>query len=200
MRIRPRLAAIVLTIVLFVPFTARAQSETGGEPILRNARQVRELVASRVQRLGTSAGPDPDTVYVGKSFTDHTAPDNYWNIHTGTYLPGVNVATNTMWGWDNTVGIQAPDSLQGWWPLRRQYNQAGGLTLHGRSASVVGDRSRQPRELRHQPAVLGQAHVRRGRHLARGRRAGMPALRCRGRRSRVRSRRGAVCVSTATSP
>ena len=129
MRLRPRLAAALLPLLFFVPFAARAQDEPGGEPVLRNARQVRELLTSRVQRLSTSAGPDPDTVYVGKSATNHTAPDNYWNIYTGTYRPGVNLATNTMWDWDNTVGIQAPDTLQGWWPIRRQYNSTGGLTL-----------------------------------------------------------------------
>jgi hypothetical protein len=72
---------------------------------------------------------DPDTVYVGKSFTNHTAADNYWNIYTGSYLPGVNDPNNAFWDWDNSTGIQAADSLQGWWPLHRQYNSAGGLTL-----------------------------------------------------------------------
>src|SRR5580765_1661498 len=121
MRIRPRLAAAVLQLLCFVPLVSRAQSDNGSEPVLRNARQVLELARSRAHRLGTSAGPDPDTVYVGKSATNFTAPDNYWNIHTGTYLPGTGVATNALWDWDNSVGIQAPDSLHGWWPLRRQY-------------------------------------------------------------------------------
>ena len=31
--------------------------------------------------------------------------------------------------WDNFTGIQAPDSLQGWWPYEREYNSTGGLTL-----------------------------------------------------------------------
>jgi hypothetical protein len=96
---------------------------------LQNAKMVKELLGSRAARLSVSAGPDPDTVYVGKSATNFTAVDNYWNIHTGTYLPGTGVATNALWDWDNTVGIQAPDSLHGWWPLRRQYNSTGGLTL-----------------------------------------------------------------------
>jgi hypothetical protein len=96
---------------------------------LQNAKMVKALMGSRAARLGVSAGPDPDTVYVGKSFANHTAPDNYWNLYTGTYLPGVNVATNAFWDWDNSVGIQAADSLQGWWPLHRQYNSTGGLTL-----------------------------------------------------------------------
>ena len=129
MRLRPRLAIATMLLVLLGPAIARAQSEAGGEPVLRTGAQLRELVTSRAQRLGVSAGPDPDTVYVGKSFTNHTVSDNYWNIYTGTYRPGVNLATNTMWDWDNTVGIQAADSLQGWWPLRRQYNSTGGLTL-----------------------------------------------------------------------
>jgi hypothetical protein len=97
--------------------------------VLRNVQFVKQLTASRAQRLGTSAGPDPDTVYVGKSYTNHTGPQNYWNIYTGTYRPGTSAATNALWDWDNTVGIQAPDSLMGWWPLHRQYNATGGLTL-----------------------------------------------------------------------
>jgi hypothetical protein len=131
MRIAWRVISCLILLTVLSPLPARAQSESGvdGNPVLRNARQVLELVRSRAHRLGTSAGPDPDTVYVGRSFTDHTAPDNYWNVYTGTYLPGVNVATNAFWGWDNSVGSQAPDSLAGWWPLRRQYNSSGGLTL-----------------------------------------------------------------------
>src|SRR5262249_25153324 len=57
---------------------------------LVNAKMARELMTSRAHRLGTSAGPDPDTVFVGKSFTNHTGPQNYWNIFTGTDRPGVN--------------------------------------------------------------------------------------------------------------
>jgi hypothetical protein len=107
----------------------RAQSDASGEPVLRTATQAHDLVAARAARLGTSAGPDPDTVYVGKSFTNHLAPDNYWNLYTGTYRPGTNAASNALWDWDNTVGTQAADSLEGWWPVRRQYNSTGGLTL-----------------------------------------------------------------------
>ena len=111
-----------------VASSAFAQGEDLGLK-LQNAKMVKDLVSSRAARLSVSAGPDPDTVYVGKSATNFTAADNYWNIHTGTYLPGLNLASNTMWNWDNTVGIQAADSLQGWWPLRRAYNSTGGLTL-----------------------------------------------------------------------
>src|SRR2546430_4125132 len=120
--------AFACLFALVLPAAARAQSD-GDHEVLRNASLVHKLIASRARHLGTSAGPDPDTVYVGKSFTNHTAPDNYWNIYTGSYLPGVNSATNAVWDWDNSVGIQAADSLQGWWPLHRQYNSTGGLTL-----------------------------------------------------------------------
>src|SRR5580765_4373922 len=132
MRLRPRLAAGFVLLALSASFTATAFAQYADSPegeIVRNAKIVKQLTATRAKRLGVSAGPDPDTVYVGKSFTNHTAPDNYWNIYTGSYLPSLNVATNALWGWDNSVGTQAPDSLDGWWPLRRQYNSTGGLTL-----------------------------------------------------------------------
>jgi len=123
-------ASVLAAAALYLAAPAvRAQDDGTPGEVLRNAALVKQLTASRAHRLGTSAGPDPDTVYVGKSFTNHTAPDNYWNVYTGTYLPGPNLATNAFWDWDNTVGIQAPDSLMGWWPLRRQYNKTGGLTL-----------------------------------------------------------------------
>src|SRR5580765_854142 len=112
-------------VLCLQPQPARAQDGV----VLRNVQFVKQLTASRAQRLGTSAGPDPDTVYVGKSYTNHTGPQNYWNIYTGTYRPGTNTATNALWDWDNAGGTQAADSLMGWWPVHRQYNSTGGLTL-----------------------------------------------------------------------
>src|SRR5262245_33958678 len=108
--------------------SAFAQSEDLGIKLV-NAKMAKELLSSRAQRLGVSAGPDPDTVYVGKSFTNHTGPDNYWNVFAGSYLPSIVTGTNAFWDWDNSVGVQAADSLQGWWPIREQYNATGGLTL-----------------------------------------------------------------------
>jgi hypothetical protein len=125
-------AATFLVLALAFPARpARAQVDGSGEPgeVLRNGKFVRQLLASRAHRLHASAGPDPDTVFVGKSYTNHSGPGNYWNVYTGDYLPGVNRSTNAIWDWDNSVGIQAADSLQGWWPYYREYNQTGGLTL-----------------------------------------------------------------------
>src|SRR5436309_2460780 len=70
---------LVLACTITIPVKVAAQIEgvaTEGED-LRNAQMVKRQLASRAQRLGTSAGPDPDTVYVGKSYTNHIAPDNY---------------------------------------------------------------------------------------------------------------------------
>src|SRR5215813_11951947 len=72
---------------------------------LVNAKMAKEIMSSRAHRLGVSAGPDPDTVYVGKSYTNHTGPDNYWNIFVGNYLPGTLDPTNAFWDFDNSVGI-----------------------------------------------------------------------------------------------
>jgi hypothetical protein len=118
---------LLLGAAAMLASTAFAQSDEGIK--LVNAKMAKELMGSRAHRLGTSAGPDPDTVYVGKSYSNHTGPQNYWNIYVGDYLPGTTRTTNALWDWDNSVGIQAPDSLHGWWPVRRQYNSTGGLTL-----------------------------------------------------------------------
>jgi hypothetical protein len=133
MRLHPRhvmpLAVFLLSLPL-LPGGARAQADdVGGEPVLKNAQLVRQFLGARASRLRASAGPDPDTVYIGKSATNHVAPDNYWNLYVGKYLPGINDPANALWDWDNSVGIQAPDSLHGWWPIHRQYNTTGGLTL-----------------------------------------------------------------------
>src|ERR1041385_6563337 len=122
-----QVTAVALVLGLCAPIV-RAQSNESGE-ILRTGKMVQRLLAARAHHLGVSAGPDPDNVYIGKSFSNHVAPDNYWNLYVGTYRPGTAAANNSVWDWDNTVGIQAADSLQGWWPLRRQYNLTGGVVL-----------------------------------------------------------------------
>ncbi|MFN8586943.1 MAG: FlgD immunoglobulin-like domain containing protein [Candidatus Eisenbacteria bacterium] len=106
-----------------------------GEPgaKLANAKTMQDLLKSRAQRLNTSAGGDPDTVYLGHSHSDHwNAVSNYWNIYTGNYFPGVNDPTNAIWDWDHSTGLSnhgVGDSLAGWWPIRRVYSGTGGLTL-----------------------------------------------------------------------
>ena len=62
-----------------VASSAFAQSEDLGLK-LQNAKMVKDLVSSRAARLSVSAGPDPDTVYVGKSATNHTSATHYWNV------------------------------------------------------------------------------------------------------------------------
>ena len=125
---KPFVALLLIGALAMVATSAFAQSDDVGLKLV-NAKMAKELMRSRASRLGVSAGPDPDTVYVGKSYTNHTAPDNYWNVYVGDYLPSINNANNAFWDWDNSVGIQAPDSLHGWWPTHRQYNSTGGLTL-----------------------------------------------------------------------
>src|SRR5262245_36619454 len=135
MRTRPRLAVGIIafaTLLMSASFASTAFAQSSDPPageVLRNAQIVQKLLGSRAQRIGTSAGPDPDTVFVGKSYTNHTGPDNYWNLYSGTYRPGTNSPGNTVWDWDNSVGIQAPDTLHGCWPHRNQFDDFGSLTL-----------------------------------------------------------------------
>jgi len=53
MRLRPRLAAALLPWLLLFPFVAHAQSDSDLQPVLRNGRQVRDLIDSRALRLRT---------------------------------------------------------------------------------------------------------------------------------------------------
>jgi hypothetical protein len=123
--------ALLLLVGAAAMLATNAFAQTAGDDGIKlmNAKMAKELLSSRAHRLGVSAGPDPDTVYVGKSYANHTGPQNYWNIYVGNYFPGTSGTTNAFWDWDNSVGISAPDSLHGWWPIRRQYNSTGGLTL-----------------------------------------------------------------------
>lgn len=121
--------AAVSALLLCAPL-AIAQDDTPGE-ILLNARMAREKLARSSAALSTS-GTVGDTVYLGHSYTDHTgAPGpivNPWNLYTGTYRPGQNDPSNTVWDWDHTTGIGA-DSLAGWWPFITAYAITGGLVL-----------------------------------------------------------------------
>jgi len=108
-----------------------AQSTDDPHAILKNVKSQRASAGQ--QGLRVSAGPDPDTVYVGYSATDHwNATNNYWNIWSGTRRPGTNDPNNALWGWDD-LGILAShgvgDSLAGWWPIKRLYNTTGGFTF-----------------------------------------------------------------------
>src|SRR5689334_14801029 len=85
-------AGLAGAVLCLQPQPARAQDGV----VVRNVQFVKQLTASRAHRLGTSAGPDPDTVYVGKSYTNHTGPQNYWNIYAGTYRPGTPNANNEI--------------------------------------------------------------------------------------------------------
>ncbi|MEQ1731340.1 MAG: hypothetical protein ABL982_23465, partial [Vicinamibacterales bacterium] len=98
-----------------------------------NAKMMQELIKSRANNLRTSAGPDPDTVWFGHSYTDHwSATENWWNLYTGVNYPGTTDPNNAIWDWDHSTGLSnhgIGDSLTGWWPNRRHYTSTGGLTL-----------------------------------------------------------------------
>ena len=97
-----------------------------------NAKSVQERLSSRAMKLRTSAGPDPDSVWFGHSYTNHfSATTNYWNLWTGVNQPGEADPNNAIWDWDHSTGFGAftGDSLAGWWPIRRAYSITGGLTM-----------------------------------------------------------------------
>ena len=88
---------------------------------------------------------------------------NYWSIGAakgpaiqpgspgGKPRPGPNTSsqngTNGLWTFDHPVH---GDSLQGWWPVRELDTNVSGATRRGHQPRVVGDRGRQPGELRDQ--------------------------------------------------
>ena len=133
---KPFVALLLLVgAAAMVANMAYAQAENLTEPgnKLVNAKMMQDLLKSRAERLHTSAGPDPDTVWFGHSYTDHwSATDNYWNLYTGVNFPSISDPNNAIWDWDHSNGLSnhgVGDSLTGWWPMRRAYAIAGGLTL-----------------------------------------------------------------------
>ena len=133
---KPFVALLLLVgAAAMVANMAYAQAENLTEPgnKLVNAKMMQDLLKSRAERLHTSAGPDPDTVWFGHSYTDHwSATANYWNLYTGVNRPGIADPNNAIWDWDHSTGLAnhgIGDSLAGWWPMRRAYSIAGGLTL-----------------------------------------------------------------------
>ncbi len=138
---KPFVALLLLVgaaaMVANIAFASPEENEVGNK--LVNARIVKEMLSSRAAHTRTSAGVDPDTVWFGHSYTDHTGYDgvnassivNYWNVYAGVNFPGTANAQNAVWDFDNTTGFvrYVGDSLAGWWPAQRAYGSAGGLTL-----------------------------------------------------------------------
>ncbi len=104
---------------------------------LVNAKQVREMLSSRAQRVRTSStSVRPDSVWLGHSYTNHWSnTNNFWNLYTGNNFPGTGDPNNAIWDWDHFTGYgpgspaNLGDSLEGWWPIKRFYYITGGLTL-----------------------------------------------------------------------
>ena len=63
--------AVLATAITGMADLSFAQEPDRGE-IVRTGAEVRALLAARASALRTSAGPDPDTVWVGTSSTNHT--------------------------------------------------------------------------------------------------------------------------------
>jgi len=202
MRIHLHLSLAALSLVAFAAGAAPAFRSGRGLSRGRGAAQLADGAApARIARApaGRVGRARPDTVYVGKSFTNHTAPDNYWNIYIGDYLPGTNRHHERALDWDNTAGIQAADSLEGWWPYQREYNSTGGLTLtddnrswwaldFGNDGNYIIAQG-PPRSARTASSATGTTIRER-----------TPATPWAGRRSPARAPPGVACASTATSP
>lgn len=129
------IAVLLLAGAAAMMATATFAQVSADEPaaILKNVKMLRAQSAANSSGLRVSAGPDPDTVYVGYSQTDHwNASNNYWNIWSGTRRPGTANANNAIWDWDNLSILASHgvgDSLAGWWPNRRLYTTTGGFTF-----------------------------------------------------------------------
>jgi len=115
---------------------AQVDARVDGNKLV-NASIAKKLMGARASHLGVSSLGGPETTWVGKSYTDHRAADNYWNIYVGDNLPGTATASNAIWDWDNTVGANAADSLWGW-PRQAQLVQRGRPDAARQPASVVG--------------------------------------------------------------
>jgi hypothetical protein len=135
MKSRSSTAALLAFLVslTLAPAVSAQGSPDAPDAIMRPMYpQMRASLAAKSQLLGTSAAYD--TVFVGHSHTDHTAGGlNPWNIYVGTSRPGVNLASNAVWDFDDQTGLGASpatgDSLQGWWPIRLPYRYAPYSTM-----------------------------------------------------------------------
>ncbi len=90
-------------------------------------------LATRAQNAGTMGGAAAiyDTTWVGHSASNHfNAANNWWNIYTGTYRPGVAIANNALWDFEDLTNMAAgfADSLQGWWPTGDRQGSVAGFT------------------------------------------------------------------------
>ena len=105
---------------------AQSMEDRGPEAIkMSSVKTVKERL-SRAARVGTAAIAGPgDTTWVGHTLA---GTFNYgpWHVGKGPYTPGVS--TDGVWDWDH-FNAGENDSLQGWWPVVRQYTSNGGLTL-----------------------------------------------------------------------
>ncbi|HET7225618.1 MAG TPA: FlgD immunoglobulin-like domain containing protein [Candidatus Eisenbacteria bacterium] len=122
-------ALLLIGAAAFLTNVAFGQTEDNSGYKLVNAKSIKERL-SRVSRLGSSAAPGVDTTYVGHKPSAFNSLTNPWALGTGPYQP--SVSADGVWDWDH-FGAGENDSLQGWWPIRRNYNITGGLTLPDKS-------------------------------------------------------------------
>ncbi|MBK7368099.1 MAG: hypothetical protein IPJ04_09385 [Candidatus Eisenbacteria bacterium] len=145
---KPFVALLLLVgAAAMVANMAYAQAENLTDPgnKLVNAKMMQDLMKSRAERLHTSAGPDPDTVWFGHSYSDHwSATSNYWNLYTGVNRPGIADPNNAIWDWDHSTGLVES----------RHRRFPRGLVA---DAARVLDR-RWPHASRRQPSLVGDRH------------------------------------------
>lgn len=120
---------LLMGAAAFLTNLALAQSgDQLGEKLLNKASVQERL--TRAAKLRVSAGPDPDSVWVGH--VKYPTPGNPWNVGVGHNWPMVvPVADDSIgiWDWDNYITSgpdQESDSLMGWWPIREAYTIVAG--------------------------------------------------------------------------
>ena len=130
-----RVKALLVTLLFGLAGAAMFMLSTASADVVYRSRIEQELRTRAAKlRPRTSAGTDPDTVWIGHVNTAQAVPGTaggYGPFHIGRGphnlvggALGTAAAFNGTWDFDHFQGGET-DSLQGWWPIQAPFGSIG---------------------------------------------------------------------------